>query len=100
MNYKIVCSLDFPLKTHERSKILSEPYRTMTRSETTNVPLYYIYILKIIYIYIGFYILKTIKYIYGAHIGVDLGMSNMGDASCRHPNHSSRANISYTASVE
>ena len=46
-----------------------------------------------------FYIKKS-KYIYCAHTGVDPDMSTMGDASCRHPNHSSRANISQIASVE
>ena len=46
-----------------------------------------------------FYI-KNKKYIYCAHTGVEPGMSTMGDASCRHPNHSSRANIFQTASIE
>ena len=44
--------------------------------------------------------IKNWKYIYCAHTGIDPSMSTMGDASCRHPNHSSRANISKTASVE
>ena len=35
--------------------------------------------------------MKIRKYIYGAYTGVDPGMSNMGDISCQHPNHSSRA---------
>ena len=45
-------------------KPFSEPRRARTRSETTSVLLYYIQILKTIYIYIGFYILKTRKIIY------------------------------------
>ena len=40
---------------------------------------------------------NTINY---SHIGIDRGMSTMGDVSCRHPNHSSRANISQTTLVE
>ena len=36
-----------------------------------------------------FYIKKSRKQIYCAHTSVDLGMSTMGDTSCRHPNHSS-----------
>ena len=60
-----------------------------------------------IYIYIDLwkhntykFCIKNKKYIYCVHTGVDPGMSTMDDASCRHPNHSSRANISQTASVE
>ena len=52
------------LETHGRSKTFSNPRRTRTRSKTTSVLLYYIQILKTIYIYIGFYILKTKKKIY------------------------------------
>ena len=48
---------------------------------------------------IDFYI-KSQKHIYCAHTGVDPGMSTIGDASYWHPNHSSRANISQTVSVE
>ena len=44
--------------------------------------------------------IKSQKYIYCAHTGVDPDMSTMGDTLCRHSNHSSRANISQTASVE
>ena len=35
--------------------------------------------------------MKIRKYIYRAHTGVDPGMPNMVDASCRHPNHSFQA---------
>ena len=31
---------------------------------------------------------KSENNIYGAHTGVDPGMSNMDDASCQHPNQS------------
>ena len=52
------------LKSHGQSNTFSDPRRARTRSETTNVLLYYIEILKTIYIYISFYILKTQKIIY------------------------------------
>ena len=42
---------------------------------------------------------KNNIYIYGAHIGVNPGMSNMGDASCQHPNYFSRAIISVTPQI-
>ena len=58
----------------------------------TKLGVYIIYIHK-------FYMLKTEK-IYSAHIGVDPGMLDMGDASDQHPNHSSRAITSHTASVK
>ena len=51
-------------------------------------------------IHINFYIVKSKNTIYCAHTSVDPGLSTMGDVSCRHPNHSSRSNISQTASVE
>ena len=52
-------------------------------------------------IHICFYILEIqYIYIYWAHTDFDLGMSNMGDALCRHPNHSSRTNISQTPLME
>ena len=46
------------------------------------------------------YLWKPENNIYWAYTGVDPGMSSMGDASCQHPNHSSRAIISHIASVE
>ena len=51
-------------------------------------------------IHINFHILKFKNNIYCAHTSVDPSMSTMGDISCRHPNHCSRANISQTTSVE
>ena len=39
------------LKAHGQSKIFSDPRRARTRLETTSVLLYYIYILKTIYIH-------------------------------------------------
>ena len=98
-NHKIIYGLTSHLKTHERSKTFSEPYLARIRSESTSVLLYYWYIWKH-NTYKLLYLWKPENSIYWAHTGIDLGISNMGDASCRHPNHSSRAIISYTASVE
>ena len=53
--------------------------------------------LKTMYIY---NIMKIKNIIYCAHTGVDLGILIMGDVSWWHLNHSSRANISHTASME
>ena len=67
--------------------------------------LYYIYIdLKTAtYIFTCVYIYKYWKSennIRWAHTSVDPSMSSMDDASCQHLNHSSRAIISHTASME
>ena len=92
-----VCGYILSLKHHGRSKTFSEHRQAKTRSKTTSV-LFIIRIdLKTMYIY---NIMKTKNIIYCAHIGVDPGMSTMGDVLWWHPNHSSWVNIFHTVSVE
>ena len=88
------------LKTNGRSKTFSESRRARTRSETTSVLLYYIYVyLKTMCIF-NVYNMKIQKTIYIEPTLVLTRVCPTWTTSCRHPNHSSRAINSHTASVE
>ena len=92
-----VCRYILSLKHHGLSKTFFELRRAKTRSDTTSVLFIILIDLKTIYIY---NIMKTKNIIYCAQTSVDPGMSTIGDVSWQHPNHSSRADIFYIASVE
>ena len=87
-------------KTNGRSKMFSEPRRARTRSETTSVfVLYYVYIFENM-VHISIYSTKTQKIVYIEPTLVLTRVCPTWATSCRHPNHSSRAIISHTASME
>ena len=97
---KIVCGIYSDFKTNGRSKTFSKPCQARTRSETTSVfALYYIYRFENI-LYISFYNKKTQKIIYIEPTLVLTWVCPTWATTCRHPNHSSRAITSHTASIK